>query len=160
MDLPECHPLSSLLTTKSVDFVVGTRWVPFIMKIIHNFHSGYFDCRGSIQTVIPCSEKDSVTTLICIVFDCSCRESRSSACLNDCLKPSSTLLNDLCSIMCTITALLQIMKNLSPSQSDNRDYARFLWLSNPKNPEVILLHTDFKQFHLEQLLSHSFWMQS
>ena len=43
--------------------------------------------------------KDSVTTPIRIVFDCSCSESRSSASLNDCLEPGPTLLNDLCSII-------------------------------------------------------------
>jgi len=39
---------SPLLTTKSVDFVVGTWWFPFVMEIICDFHSDYFDCRGSV----------------------------------------------------------------------------------------------------------------
>jgi len=37
---------------KSVDFVVGTRWLPFIMEIVRDFHSGYFDCSSSFQTVV------------------------------------------------------------------------------------------------------------
>jgi len=34
---------------KSLDFVVGMWWLP---EIVCNFHSGYFDCRGSFQTVV------------------------------------------------------------------------------------------------------------
>jgi len=33
--------LSSLLTTKSVDFVVGMWWLPFVTEIVCNFHSSY-----------------------------------------------------------------------------------------------------------------------
>jgi len=36
----QCPPFC-LLTTKSVDFVVDTWWLPFIMEIIRNFHSSY-----------------------------------------------------------------------------------------------------------------------
>ena len=44
-------------------------------------------------------EKDSTTTPIRIVFDCSCRESANSPCLNDCLIIGSTCDNDLCAIL-------------------------------------------------------------
>jgi len=37
---------SSLLTTRSIDFVVGTWWLPFLMEI-GNFRSSFFDCRSS-----------------------------------------------------------------------------------------------------------------
>jgi len=43
---------SSLLTIKSVNFVVHTWWLLFVMEIVCNFHSGCFDCRGSFQTVV------------------------------------------------------------------------------------------------------------
>ena len=43
--------------------------------------------------------KDSATTPICIVFDCSCKESIQSASLNDCLEPGPMLLNDFSSII-------------------------------------------------------------
>ena len=32
--------------------VVSTLWLPFVMEIVHIFHSGYFDCRGASQTVL------------------------------------------------------------------------------------------------------------
>jgi len=48
IDLPEPSFLShsTLLTTKSINFVVGTWWLPFITEIVHNFHSCYFDCKS------------------------------------------------------------------------------------------------------------------
>ena len=55
MDLPVSSFVShlSLLTEKGVDLVVVCdAWLPFIMKIAHIFHSGYFDCRSAFQTVL------------------------------------------------------------------------------------------------------------
>ena len=95
--------------------------------------------------------KNSVTTPIRIVFDCSCRESTLSASLNDCLEPGPTLLNDLCSIILRFRvhnysfatdiekAFLHI--RLHP---DDRDYTRFLWLSNPKDPNSHLVTYRFQ----------------
>ena len=92
-----------------------------------------------------------MTTPIRIVFDCSCRESTSSASLNDCLEPGSTLLNDLCSIILRFCvhnysfatdiekAFLHI--RLHP---DDRDYTRFLWLSNAKDPNSHLVTYRFQ----------------
>ena len=95
--------------------------------------------------------KDSVTTPIRIVFDCSCSESRSSASLNDCLEPGPTLLNDLCSIILRFRlhnygfatdiekAFLQIKLH-----HNDRDYARFLWLSDTSNPNSELITYRFQ----------------
>ena len=44
-------------------------------------------------------KKESTTTPIRIVYDCSCRESASSASLNDCLTIGPPFLNNLCSIL-------------------------------------------------------------
>jgi len=49
------HGLASVLlcipfTAKSVDFVVGMWWLPFVTEIVRNFHSDYFDSRDSFQT--------------------------------------------------------------------------------------------------------------
>ena len=44
-------------------------------------------------------EKDSPTTPIHIVFDCSCRQSPSYPCLNDCLIAGLPPVNDLCAIL-------------------------------------------------------------
>jgi len=53
LSVPSFVSHSSLLTTKSVNFVVCTSWLPFIMEIIHNFHhSRYFDYWGPFQAVV------------------------------------------------------------------------------------------------------------
>ena len=95
--------------------------------------------------------KDSATTPIRIVFDCSCKESIQSASLNDCLEPGPMLLNDLSSIIIRFRvhnfsfatdiekAFLHI--RLHP---DDRDYTRFLWLSNPNDLNSHLLTYRFQ----------------
>jgi len=54
MDLPghsfDSH--SSLLTMKSAHFVAGMGWLQFLMEIICNFNSGYFDCRSSFKQLL------------------------------------------------------------------------------------------------------------
>ena len=46
-----------------------------------------------------CVKKNSATTLIRIVYDCSCRQSSHHPSLNDCLLPGPHFLNDLCAIL-------------------------------------------------------------
>ena len=43
--------------------------------------------------------KESLTTPIRIVYDCSCKQSPDSPSLNDCLNPGPPFLNDLCAIL-------------------------------------------------------------
>ena len=104
-------------------------------------------------------KKDSVTTAIRVVFDCSCSESTSPASLNDCLEPGPTLLNDLCSILLRFhvhnysfatdieKAFLHI--RLHP---DDRDYCGSQTLMTLT---AILSPTDFKQCYMEQPPLHS-----
>ena len=70
------------------------------------------ECRGFIKQVSatltaavcsllvpPSRQKDSQTTPIWIVYDCSCRETPHAASLNDCLMVGPPFLNDLCTIL-------------------------------------------------------------
>ena len=46
-----------------------------------------------------CVQKDSNTTPVCIVYDCSCLKSSNHPSLNDCLLTGPHFLNDLCSML-------------------------------------------------------------
>ncbi|XP_070576393.1 uncharacterized protein [Ptychodera flava] len=87
-------------------------------------------------------KKDSATTPIRIVYDCSCKQSTDSPSLNDCLLTGPPLLNDLTQI------LLRFRVNRIAFSSDiekaflhvrldesDRQFTKFLWLSEPMNPE-------------------------
>ena len=86
--------------------------------------------------------KDSPTTPLRIVYDCSCHQARNQPSLNDCLLTGQPQLNDLCSIILrfrlhTIGICTDIEKAFLhiSLHEDDRDWTRFLWLSNPKDPE-------------------------
>jgi len=85
--------------------------------------------------------KDSSTTPVHIVYDCSCHQGRNQPSLNDCLHTSQPQLNDLCCIILRFRlhpvgicsdiekAFLHIHLN-----EDDRDWTRFLWLRDPQDP--------------------------
>ena len=120
--------------------------------------------RGFIERVCPPADhtkghyiphhavrKDSLTTPIRIVYDCSCHQSRDQPSLNDCLLSGDPQLNDLCCIIlrfrchpvgiCTDIekAFLHIWLH-----EDDRDWTRFLWLTNPLDPESEFQTYSFK----------------
>ena len=87
-------------------------------------------------------KKDSTTTPIRIVYNCSCRQSKTHPSLNDCLVVGPTFLNDMCSIILRFrlhkyglsTNIEKAFLHIALDESD-RDYTRFLWLSDPTDPE-------------------------
>ena len=96
-------------------------------------------------------EKDSTTTPIRIVFDCSCRQTSKHPSLNDCLMIGLPCLNDLCAILLRFRshrfgistdiekAFLHIQ--LHP---DDRDFTRFYWPKDPTDPSSKLSVYRFK----------------
>ena len=84
--------------------------------------------------------KESSTTPIRIVYDCSCKQSHGSPSLNDCLHAGSPFLNDLSAILprfrqhnLAFTADIEkAFLHVFLDETD-QDYTRFLWLSDPNN---------------------------
>lgn len=95
-------------------------------------------------------KKDSPTTPFRIVYDCSFK-TRNNPSLNDCLESGPCLLNDLTSILLRFRthtygltadiekAFLQIRLH-----ETDQDYTKFLWLSDPKDPDSTFTVYKFK----------------
>jgi len=115
-------------------------------------------------------KKESATTPIRIVYDCSCKLSPSSPSLNDCLNPGPPFLNDLGSILLrfrqhNFAFSADIEKAFLHVHLDeiDRDFTRFLWLSNPTDPtsqfvtfrfKVVLFGATCSPFMLNAALSY------
>jgi len=83
-------------------------------------------------------KKESTTTSICIVYDCSCQESASSVSLIDCLLIGPPFLNNLCSILlrfcdhCYVVSTdIEKVFLLVQLHKDVRNFTRFLWPIQP-----------------------------
>ena len=96
-------------------------------------------------------KRDSRTTPVRIVFDCSAKRDTKSPSLNDCLWTGPTLTSDLLQI------LLRFRLNEFACASDiekaflmvqlrgeDRNFTRFLWLEDPKNPNSKLITYRFR----------------
>ena len=110
--------------------------------------------RGFIEPVTECNmgdtahyiphhpvKKDSATTPIRIVYDCSCRQLSDHPSLNDCLMPGPPFLVDLCAItLCFRTHCYGLSTDIEKAflqvtlKEADRNFTRFLWLSEPLNP--------------------------
>lgn len=95
--------------------------------------------------------KESLTTPIHIIYDCSCKQAPDSPSLNDCLNPGPPFLNDLCAILLrfcqhSVAFSSDIEKAFLHVHLDegDRDFTRFLWLSDPTNPSSSFVTFRFK----------------
>ncbi|XP_052221906.1 uncharacterized protein LOC127838296 [Dreissena polymorpha] len=86
--------------------------------------------------------KESSTTPILIVYDCSCKQSPGKPSLTYCLESTPPVLNDLTSILLRFclhryavsTDIEKALLHVGLHEKD-RDATRFLWLSDPSDPE-------------------------
>lgn len=96
-------------------------------------------------------QKDSTTTPIRIVYDCSSRKSPNLPSLNDCLESTPPALNDLSSILmrfrihsyAATTDTEKAILHIGLDEKD-RDVTRFLWPSDISSPDSPLSTYRFK----------------
>jgi hypothetical protein len=87
-------------------------------------------------------KKDSITTPIRIVYDCSAKANRNEPSLNDCLEKGPPLLNDLVGMLIRfrlhetafVSDIEKAFLNITLDEED-RNFTKFLWLENPEDPE-------------------------
>ena len=96
-------------------------------------------------------KKDSATTPVRIVYDCSCRENSHQPSLNDCLMNNPPELNELTDILVRFrlnpvalaSDIEKAFLHVGLHEQD-RNVTRFLWTSDPNNPASELTTYRFK----------------
>ena len=99
-------------------------------------------------------KKDSTMTLICIVVDCSCRQTSKHPSLNDYLIIGLSSFNNSCATLLRFRShhfriSTDINKTFLQIQlhPDNRDFTRFYWLKDPTDLSSELSVYRFKVIH-------------
>lgn len=95
--------------------------------------------------------KESATTPIRIVYNCSCKANSNSPCLNDCLASYPPLMTNLTEILISfriykyaITADIEKAFLQIALDTKDRDATRFFWLKNLEDPDSPLITYRFK----------------
>ncbi|XP_070535087.1 uncharacterized protein [Ptychodera flava] len=134
---PMVRRLEPELRYKYDDIIMDQVAKGFISKMDNADHSkGHYLPHHAVK-------KDSETTPIRIVYDCSCQKSSEQPSLNDCLEKGPHLLNDLSAILLRFRAhnvgfssdIEKAFLHVQMADKD-RDYTKFLWISDPDNPEI------------------------
>ena len=115
-------------------------------------------------------KKDSTTTPLRIVYDCSCRQSPTQPSLNDCLQAGPPFINDLYAILIRFrTHSIGIVTDIEKAflhvhlAEEDRHYTYFVWLSQPTDPEsefivyrfrVVLFGSVSSPFHIVQVTTY------
>jgi len=97
--------------------------------------------------------KDSSTTPIRVVYDCSCKQVNNPS-LNDYLDTGPSLIKDLVEILIRfrlypirfVSDIEKAFLNIQLEEND-RDYTKFLWLSDPADPD-----SDFNVYRFKAIL--------
>ena len=96
-------------------------------------------------------KRDSSTTPVRIVFDCSAKKDAVSPSLNDCLWTGPTLTSDLLQILLKFrlnkfacTSDIEKAFLMVQLREEDRNFTRFLWFENPENPESNLIIYRFR----------------
>ena len=96
-------------------------------------------------------KKESSTTPIRIVYDCSCKQTSDSPSLNECLHSGPPSLNDLCAILIRFRQhcfgfsadIKKAFLHVHLDETD-RDTTRFLWLSDPTDENSLFVTYRFR----------------